>query len=267
MIKIWAVLIIAVWVSFSAAGCSFEGGSVEMGAVETLTQTDQSADETEEIIAAEKTENQSGFVYPDEPLTKEGLALLVNEARTIIFEDGVLINEMKKVAESALPPLLNFQAPYVFGLVDIDFDGMPELFCLNNHSNQGYKPFFIFSLNQSNFAELLIVFKGFHRDGETYFAVNEENKMKKLIVVSTFNEHRSPGIAANEIIERNSEFSINEVLDFNEQELIKLPFILEDNYYYVHIDGDELISKNGNNYWELPPLYDMCENYLFATKK
>ncbi|MCL2052888.1 MAG: hypothetical protein FWG90_00390 [Oscillospiraceae bacterium] len=169
MIKIWAVLIIAALVSFSAAGCSFEGGSVETAAAETLTETEQLTDEvTEEIIAVEKIENQSEFVYPADPLASaDDLLNLVFGAKKKLYELGEVNDNMSL---------------YLFGLIDIDFDGFPELFCYNSRGFIGLEACKVYSLKENNFCEYLTEYYAYNNLGYTDYMAKTEDKTSSFII-------------------------------------------------------------------------------------
>lgn len=137
------------------AGCQ---GSIEAEAADTEKAANESR---ETVTAAGQSENEaaetvvqkvdiSDFAYPDDPLTTENLIKITTAAKEELGEKGET-------------NLYN-----CFGLVDIDFDGFPELFH-EAGSIMSYSVSF-YSLKEENFCEKL-----FTTDTGIYFKMYGEH--------------------------------------------------------------------------------------------
>ena len=116
----------------------------ESVAAEQTGQTTEVSETTEETTQS-VTETQletTDFVYPDDQLTVENLLRIIKKAKgQIITSSGT-----------------NGAMDHRFGVVDIDFDGFPEIFCefgYNNYDSSFY------SLKEENFCEKLVDYNSY----------------------------------------------------------------------------------------------------------
>ncbi len=191
-------------------------------------QTEQLIDEietTEEITSAQATQSVAeaqvetmDFVYPDDPLIPENLIKITTAAKSKLFELGETSSNV---------------CYYTFGLIDVDFDGFPEMFCEFTNAMQGRHNCRMYSLKEENFCEFLFEYKAhFEGDGDTtYLAKNDRGKQS--IIVYSLAKHRETTTGntyIDEITEENGKFINNEL--FYEQ------------WNMVHSNADE---------WKLEP--------------
>ena len=80
---------------------------------DTITQTEFVTEPSAKTSEAETVEKLD-LEYPDDPLTAENLLKITTEAKIRLVQSGETEGQ---------------RMPYRFGLLDIDFDGFPELFC------------------------------------------------------------------------------------------------------------------------------------------
>lgn len=163
-------------------------------AAETMEETTQSVEETQ----IETTD----FVYPDDPLTAENLIKIITEAKDQIF--------MSNGENRAMD--------YRFGVVDIDFDGFPEIFCEFGYTN--YDSSF-YSLKEENFCEKLVDYNSYfdlYRNtgfsfecGNTVFYKREFSGEKSIIIYSNWSsESHGASEAIMEIKNSDGKFSFEE---------------------------------------------------------
>ena len=184
------------------AGCQ---GSIEAEAADTEKAVNESR---ETVTAVGQLENEaaetvvqkvdiSDFVYPDDPLTTENLIKITTAAKEELGEKGET-------------NLYN-----CFGLVDIDFDGFPELFH-EAGSIMSYSVSF-YSLKEENFCEKLfttdtgIYFKMYGEQivfsqtvTRLYMWYGYENEEKR-VVVETYKNGYTHGIEKRLYEIRNSD--------------------------------------------------------------
>lgn len=229
-------------------------------ASELKTETSSAATSAETTEASVRTTvqevwNSEDFVYPDDPLTVENLMYLIFEAKKIL-EEGEMSVELRRLYS------------YRFGIVDINFDGFPELYYTETDANElyytetdaaaGYKRCKVFSLEKEQFAQLLVEFEGFHRDGDTSFMVKEEDGNKRFIIYSKAKIDNYKSNLISEITYDNGEYQ-NEVL-FKDTWLFYYPEGSDNKIESSEIDGinvdiEEYLSAFENftdNLTELP---------------
>lgn len=139
------------------AGCQ---GSIEAEAADTEKAANESR---ETVTAVGQAENEaaetvvqrvdiSDFVYPNEPLTAENLLKITTAAKVTLCKSGETSGNMSL---------------YRFGLLDVDFDGFPEMFCelCNGQHNHKCR---LYSLKEDNFCEKLLEYNAyFEYDGSS----------------------------------------------------------------------------------------------------
>ncbi len=195
----------------------------------TAVQTEQLIDEieaTEEITSAQTTQSLTetqietkDFVYPDDPLTAENLLKITTAAKVKLFELGETSNKV---------------CYYTFGLIDVDFDGFPEMFCEFSNAVQGRHNCRMYSLKEENFCEFLFEYEAhFEGDGDTTYLV-KSYRGKQSIIVYSLEKHRETTTGntyINEVTEENGTFINNE--------------LFSERWDMVHSSADE---------WELEPV-------------
>ena len=163
----------------------------------TVTQTDFVTEPSAKTSEAETFE-ELNFEYPDEPFTAENLMKITTEAKIRLVQSG----------ETETPWM-----PYRFGLLDIDFDGFPELFCEFCNANIKNHPCSLYSLKEENFCEKLLDYNAYYefRDqGDSTYYVKRTGE--KAIVVDTWWDADSHGVhfITSEINNRDGEFTFDE---------------------------------------------------------
>lgn len=173
-------------------------------AAEQTEQTTEAAETTVETTqsVAEAQSEMEDFVYPDDPLTAENLMKIVKKAKgEIITSSGT-----------------NGAMDHRFGVVDIDFDGFPEIFCefgYNNYDSSFY------SLKEENFCEKLVDYNSYfdlYRDsgfsyecGNTVFYKREFSGEKSIIIYSNWSsDSHGASEAIMEIKNSDDKFSFEE---------------------------------------------------------
>ena len=71
---------------------------------------------------------------------------------------------------------------YVFGVIDANFDGFPELFCDFDNGGRGLHNCRLYSLNNDDFCMPLLDFKAFDIEGITDFKVRNSGDKKSLVI-------------------------------------------------------------------------------------
>lgn len=173
-------------------------------------QTTEVSETTEETTSAETTQSvtetqleTTDFVYPDDPLTVENLLKIIKKAKgQIITSSGT-----------------NGAMDHRFGVVDIDFDGFPEIFCefgYNSYDSSFY------SLKEENFCEKLVDYNSYfdlYRNpgfsfecGNTVFYQKKEfGGDKSIIIYSNWSSHsHGASEAISEIKSSDGKFSYEE---------------------------------------------------------
>ena len=176
---------------------------------EQTEQTTEASETTAETTSAETTQSAaetqfetSDFVYPDDPLTAENLITIITEAKDQIF--------MSSGENRAMD--------YRFGVVDIDFDGFPEIFCEFGYTN--YDSSF-YSLKEENFCEKLVDYTSYfdlyrnpgfsYECGNTVFYKREFSGEKSIIIYSNWSsESHGASEAISEIKNSDGKFSFEE---------------------------------------------------------
>lgn len=101
----------------------------------------------------------SDFVYPDDPLTAENLIKITTAAKMKLSDIG------------ETDSIVSF---YRYGLLDVDFDGFPEMFCEfvnGKHSHECR----LYSLEEDNFCEKLLEYNAFFEyDGSSVYLQRRE---------------------------------------------------------------------------------------------
>ncbi len=173
---------------------------------EQTEQTTEASETTVETTSAETTqsaaETQSeteDFVYPDDPLTAENLLKITTAAKVKLLELGETSSKV---------------CYYTFGLIDVDFDGFPEMFCEFSNAVQGRHHCRMYSLKEENFCEFLFEYKAhFEYDGDTTYLVKNYSG-KQSIIVYSLAKHRETTTGntyINEVTEENGKFINNEL--------------------------------------------------------
>lgn len=189
----------------------------------TAEQTEQTT-ETAETTSAETTQSvaetqleTTDFVYPNDPLTAENLLKITTAAKVKLLELGETSSEV---------------CYYTFGLIDVDFDGFPEMFCEFSRAVQGRHNCRMYSLKEENFCEFLFEYKAhFEGDGDTTYLVKNG---KQSIIVYSLAKHRETTTGntyINEVTEENGKFINNE--------------LFSERWDMVHSSADE---------WKLEPV-------------
>ena len=162
------------------AGCrGGDGGGVErLGVYDYVSDISLSETETAEETTAHREINiQKEFVDPDEPFgSADDLLNLVFEAKRLLYVEDKI--------DYPLPD-------YIFGIIDVDFDGFSEMFFHEKDMVQrGYNTCQVFSLKEETFLELLFEFKAYSRysapDSDTVYMIKEGDSDKKLIIYSYY---------------------------------------------------------------------------------
>ncbi len=113
----------------------------------TISESVQSVSTAESMTEASVTEVTEEFIYPDEPLTPENLIKITTQAKMKLWELGENSADTFHCA---------------FGLIDIDFDGFPEMFCEScfggDRSSYIHK---LYSLKDENFCEKMLEYKAY----------------------------------------------------------------------------------------------------------
>ena len=204
----------------------------EQAVQETQQTTETTAVQTKQLINEIKTtsvqttknvvETQietKDFVYPNDPLTAENLLKITTAAKVKLLELGETSNKV---------------CYYTFGLIDVDFDGFPEMFCEFSNAVQGRHNCRMYSLKEENFCEFLFEYKAhFEGDGDTTYLV-KGYRGKQSIIVYSLEKHRETTTGntyINEVTEENGKFINNE--------------LFSERWDMVHSSADE---------WELEPV-------------
>jgi len=185
------------------AGCNGgDGGGVErLDVYDYVSDISLSETETAEETTAHREINiQKEFVDPDEPLgSADDLLNLVFAAKRQLSEREEFYFGM---------------ASYTFGLVDIDFDGMPELFCImSNFDDFGNFMYRFYSLKESDFCNNLLEYKTYSEDLEVIkYMTKEDNSEKRLIIYDDRGHaHQWRNAVFSEIVAMDELFHINEI--------------------------------------------------------
>lgn len=170
-------------------------------AAEQTTQAAETMEETTQSVTKTQFET-TDFVYPDDPLTVENLLKIIKIAKgQIITSSGT-----------------NGAMDHRFGVIDIDFDGFPEIFCefgYNNYDSSFY------SLKEENFCEKLVDYNSyfdFYRNsgfsfecGNTAFYTREFSNEKSIIIYSNWSSYsHGASEAISEIKSSDGKFSFEE---------------------------------------------------------
>lgn len=147
---------------------------------QTVTVTEQTSVHTEksetlsvqvESEAAETVTQRielSDFVYPDDPLTAENLLIITTAAKMKLSDIG----ETDSIVSY-----------YRYGLLDVDFDGFPEMFCEFANGKRSHKCC-LYSLKEDNFCEKLLEYEAyFEYDGTSVYLQRRIAGNKKSIIV------------------------------------------------------------------------------------
>lgn len=171
----------------------------ESTAAEQTEQTMEASETKSETTSAETTQSIAetqfeiaDFVYPDDPLTAENLLKITTAAKIKLLELGETSSDV---------------CYYTFGLIDVDFDGFPEMFCEFSRAVQGRHNCRMYSLKEENFCEFLFEYKAhFEGDGDTTYLVKNG---KQSIIVYSLAKHRETTTGntyINEVTEENGKF-------------------------------------------------------------
>lgn len=212
-------LLAAVALVCGLVGCQADTDTGQADTEQTIQETQQTTETTakqaEQLIdeiettSAETTQSiaetqfdTADFVYPDDPLTAENLLKIIKKAKgQIITSSGT-----------------NGAMDHRFGVVDIDFDGFPEIFCefgYNSYDSSFY------SLKEENFCEKLVDYNSYfdiYRNtgfsfecGNTVFYKREFSGEKSIIIYSNWSsESHGASEAIMEIKNSDGKFSFEE---------------------------------------------------------
>ncbi len=81
--------------------------------------------------------------------------------------DNLLLNKIKFELSYLRKNICTGWLDYTYGIADYNDDGTPEIFVIKSNGGQGFQPCSVYSLDDRN---EIFEFKGFCRDGNTYFS-------------------------------------------------------------------------------------------------
>ncbi|MCM1525199.1 MAG: hypothetical protein NC120_12165 [Ruminococcus sp.] len=185
---------------FGLTGCQGDVGAEPIDNEKIIQESQQSLTVTEQTsvnteisetfsvqVESDATEtvklrfDMSEFVYPDDPLTAENLLEITTAAKVKLCELGETSSDMMSL--------------YRFGLLDVDFDGFPEIFCefLNGQHNHECR---LYSLKEDNFCEKLLEYEAyFEYDGNSVYLQRREYGGGKNIIVYSNWDNASHGVS------------------------------------------------------------------------
>lgn len=192
------------------------------------TETSETYSEQAESEAAETVEprfKMSEFVYPSDPLTAENLLEITTAAKVKLVELGETSSNM---------------ILYRFGLLDIDFDGFPEMFCEfchgHNHTCR------LYSLKEENFCKMLLEYEVYYNYwGKTTYYLRRSNEGKSVLVYSDrYSSSRDVYILLSEINNSDADFEIKEKFFSCWKYISKLDAEYQYEPSVFRVDGDEV---------------------------
>lgn len=212
----------------------------ESTASEQTEQTMEASETKSETTSAETTQSIAetqfeiaDFVYPDDPLTAENLFKITTAAKVQLIESEEISGNMI----------------FHFGLLDIDFDGLPEMFCEFRNPIYHYFDCSLYSLKEENFCEKLVDYQA-HFDSpltgnSVYLQKGEYGGEKSIIVYSNWGSN-SHGVRSiiSEIKNTDGNFSFEE--KFSSHWDYISPYDSEYEYEpdFFYIDGEETDWEN-----------------------
>lgn len=249
--KFFAV-IAAVCMAAFLTGCETNAAAEETAreSVTAAEQTEQAAEttaETTQSVTETQTET-ADFVYPDDPLTAENLLKITTAAKVQLIESEEISGNMI----------------FHFGLLDIDFDGLPEMFCEFRNPIYHYFDCSLYSLKEENFCEKLVDYQA-HFDstvtGNSVYLQKGEYVGEKSIIVYSNWSNNSHGVSSiiSEIKNTDGNFSFEE--KFRSHWDYISPYDSEYKYEpdFFYIDGEE---TDWENYEKRLMEYWYCSNNI-----
>ena len=162
-----------------------------------LTESEESTPEQNFLSEREKYNySYEPFVYPVNPVASaDELLNLVFAAKQRLFENGEFYG--------------NFI--YSFGVVDVDFDGIPELFCQTiNYMNDFCR---VYSLREADFCKKLLEYTIYSEpdDSMTYMLEYDNDGKKAVVYIDQRHVHQWRNAYFSEIITGNNSFYLNKL--------------------------------------------------------
>lgn len=194
------VVVAAICTAVLLTGCetNAEAEQTVSGSVTTAAEQTEQAIETTQSVTEARFE-AADFVYPDYPLTAENLLKITTAAKAKLVELG----------ETSSPV-----SYYKFGLLDVDFDGFPELFCEFFNGSQKYHYCHLYSLKEENFCEKLLEYRAHFEtvSSNTVYLKKRVYGGENSIVVYSCWDYDSHGVSyyISEIKNQNNNFAFEE---------------------------------------------------------
>lgn len=225
-------------------GCQGDVGAEPIDTEKTIQESQQSVTVTEQTSEyteisetfSEQSEGEvretikprydtSKFIYPDDPLTAENLLTVTTAAKVKLIELGETSNNM---------------ILYRFGLLDIDFDGFPEMLCEffhgHNHTCR------LYSLKEENFCEMLLEYEIYYKYwGKTTYYLRKSDEGNSVLVYSDrYSSSRDVYTLLSEISNSNAGFEIKEKFFSCWKYISKLDAEYQYEPAIFSVDGDEV---------------------------